>query len=96
MRIRGAEDATVDVRSGPFHGRTILRARAAGGGERDRPAGTFEHTNRASDLPRRESECCCRNRSGLASAERASGVERIRHRHTDEITTCVSDVRMCL
>jgi hypothetical protein len=24
--------------------------------------------------------------------ERASGVERIRHRHTDEITTCVSDV----
>jgi hypothetical protein len=25
--------------------------------------------------------------------ERASGVERIRHRHTDEITTCVSDVR---
>jgi hypothetical protein len=25
--------------------------------------------------------------------ERASGVERIRHRHTNEITTCVSDVR---
>jgi hypothetical protein len=25
--------------------------------------------------------------------ERASGVERIRHRHTDEITTCVSDVK---
>jgi hypothetical protein len=25
--------------------------------------------------------------------ERASGVERIRHRHRDEITTCVSDVR---
>jgi hypothetical protein len=25
--------------------------------------------------------------------ERVSGVERIRHRHTDEITTCVSDVR---
>jgi hypothetical protein len=25
--------------------------------------------------------------------ERASGVERIRHIHTDEITTCVSDVR---
>jgi hypothetical protein len=24
---------------------------------------------------------------------RASGVERIRHRHTNEITTCVSDVR---
>jgi hypothetical protein len=25
--------------------------------------------------------------------EGLSGVERIRHRHTDEITTCVSDVR---
>jgi hypothetical protein len=25
--------------------------------------------------------------------ERASGVERIRHRHTDEITTCISNVR---
>jgi hypothetical protein len=25
--------------------------------------------------------------------ERASGVERIRHRHADEITTCISDVR---
>jgi hypothetical protein len=25
--------------------------------------------------------------------ERASGVERIRHKHTDEITTCVSNVR---
>jgi hypothetical protein len=25
--------------------------------------------------------------------ERTSGVERIRHRHTDKITTCVSDVR---
>jgi hypothetical protein len=25
--------------------------------------------------------------------ERESGVERIRHRHRDEITTCVSDVR---
>jgi hypothetical protein len=45
----------------------ILRARTAGGGERDMPAGTSEHTDRASDLLRREreSECCCRNRSGL-------------------------------
>jgi hypothetical protein len=25
--------------------------------------------------------------------EKASGVKRIRHRHTNEITTCVSDVR---
>jgi hypothetical protein len=44
----------VDVRSGPFHRRAILRARAAGGGERDKPAGTSEHTDRASDLLRRE------------------------------------------
>jgi hypothetical protein len=87
------ENATVDVRSSPFHCCAILRARAAGGGERDRPTGTFEHTNRASDLPRRESECCCRNRTGLASVESASDVERIRHRHTDAITTCFSDVR---
>jgi putative aminopeptidase FrvX len=60
-------------------------------------AGTSEHTDRASDFLRREreSECCCRNRSGLASVEREreSGVERIIHIHTDEITTCVSDVR---
>jgi hypothetical protein len=48
------EDGAVDVRSGPFHRRAILRARAAGGGERDRPAGTSEHTDRASDLLRRE------------------------------------------
>jgi hypothetical protein len=32
----------------------ILRARAAGDGERDRPAGTSEHTDRASDLLRRQ------------------------------------------
>jgi hypothetical protein len=48
------EDAAVDVCSGPFRCRTILRERAAGGGERDRPAGTSEHTDRASDLLRRE------------------------------------------
>jgi hypothetical protein len=53
-RIDGAEDSAVDVRSGPFHCRAILRARAAGGGERDRPVGTSEHTDRASDLLRRE------------------------------------------
>jgi hypothetical protein len=35
---------------------TILRARAVGGGERDRPTGTSEHTDRASDLLRREKE----------------------------------------
>jgi hypothetical protein len=60
----------VDVRSGPFRRRAIIKARAAGGGERDRPVGTSEHTDRASDVLRgRESECCCRNRSGIASAE---------------------------
>jgi hypothetical protein len=55
-RIGGAEDDAVDVRSGPFRRRAILRARAAGGGERDKPAGTSEHTDRASDLLRRERE----------------------------------------
>jgi hypothetical protein len=34
----------------------ILRARVAGSGERDRPAGTSEHTDRASDLLKRERE----------------------------------------
>jgi hypothetical protein len=53
-RIGGAEDGAVDVRSGPFRRRAILRARAAGGSERDRPAGRSEHTDRASDLLRRE------------------------------------------
>jgi hypothetical protein len=43
--------------------------RAAGGSDRDRPAGTFEHTDRASDLLRRESEYCCRNMSGLLRRE---------------------------
>jgi hypothetical protein len=48
------EDGAVDILSGPFCRRTILRARAAGDGEWDRPAGTSEHTDRASDLLRRE------------------------------------------
>jgi hypothetical protein len=55
-RIAGTEDGAVDVRSGPFRRRAILRARAAGGGERDRTAGISEHTDRASDLLRRERE----------------------------------------
>jgi hypothetical protein len=55
-RIGGAEDGAVDVRSGPFRRRAILRERAASGGERDRPAGTSEHTDRASDLLKRETE----------------------------------------
>jgi hypothetical protein len=52
--IGGAADSAVDVRSGPFRRRAILRARAAGGGERDRQVGTSEHTDRASDLLRIE------------------------------------------
>jgi hypothetical protein len=98
-RIGGMEDGVVDVRSGPFRRLTILRARAAGGGERDKPVGTPKHTDRASGLLRREGE---RERERVLLSElewpsfygeRASGVERIRHRHTNEITTCVSDVR---
>jgi hypothetical protein len=46
----------VDVRSSLFRRCAILRARVAGGGERDRPAGTSEHTDRASDLLGRERE----------------------------------------
>jgi hypothetical protein len=100
-RIRGADDAAVDVRSSPFRCCAILRARVAGGDERDRSAGTSEHTDRASDLLRRERERERERERVLLSeqewpsfcGERASGVERIRHRHTDEITTCVSDVR---
>jgi hypothetical protein len=92
----------VDVPSGPFRRRAILRARATGDGERDRPAGTSEHTDRASDLLRRERErerecvCVCvlsEQEWPSFCGERTSGVERIRHRGKDEITTCVSDVR---
>jgi hypothetical protein len=43
----------------------ILRVHAAGGGERGRPVGTSEQRDRASDLLRKESKCCCRNGSGL-------------------------------
>jgi hypothetical protein len=46
----------VDVRSGPFLHRAILRARVAGGGEQDRPTGTSEHTDRVSDILMRERE----------------------------------------
>jgi hypothetical protein len=72
------EDAAVDICSGPFRRRAFLRARVAGGGERDRPVGTSEHTDRASDLLRRErdSKCCCRNRGGLASTERERVVSK--------------------
>jgi hypothetical protein len=44
-RIGGTEDGAVDVRFGPFHRCAILRARTASGGERDRPAGTSDHTD---------------------------------------------------
>jgi hypothetical protein len=71
----------------------ILRARVAGGGEQDRPTGTYEHTDRVSDLLRRERErVSVVVGTGVAfCGERASGVGRRRHRRT--ITTCVSDVR---
>jgi hypothetical protein len=49
-----AEDGAVDVHSGPFRRCAILRAHAAGGGKRDKPAGTSECTDQASDLLRRE------------------------------------------
>jgi hypothetical protein len=49
--------------------KAILRACATGGGKLDRPAGTSEHTDRASDLLRRESEFCCQNRSGFLRKE---------------------------
>jgi hypothetical protein len=89
------EDGAVDVRSGPFHCRAILRLRATGGGERDRPTWTCEHTDQASDLLRGERERVLLLKQEWPSfcGERASGVKRIRHRHTDEITTHVSDVR---
>jgi hypothetical protein len=66
---------------------------AAGGGERDRPVGTSEHTDRANDLLRRERErvCVVVETGGACCGERASGVKRRRHRRA--ITTCVSDVR---
>jgi hypothetical protein len=71
----------------------VLRARAAGGDERDRPAGTSEHIDRASDLLRRERESASVvvGTGVTFCGERASGVGRKRHRR--EITTCVSDVR---
>jgi hypothetical protein len=58
----------------------ILRARAAGGGERDRPAGTSEHTDRASDLRRRERVSVVVGTRVAFCGERASGVGRRRHR----------------
>jgi hypothetical protein len=61
----------------------ILRVRVAGGGERDRPTGTSKHTDRASDLVRRERErerererASVVVRTGVAfCGERASGVQ---------------------
>jgi hypothetical protein len=61
--------------------------RAAGGGERDRPAGTSEHTDRASDLLRRERErASVVVRTGVAfCGERASCVKRIRHKRDNNM-----------
>jgi hypothetical protein len=81
-RIRGAEDSAVDVRSGPFRRRAILRSRASGSGERDRPTGTSEHTDRARDLLRRERVLLSKHEWPSFCEERERGVKRIRHRHT--------------
>jgi hypothetical protein len=70
---------------------TILRARATGSGERDRPVGTSEHANRVSDLLRRERVSVVVGIGVAFGGERASGVRR--RRHWRAITTCVSDVR---
>jgi hypothetical protein len=69
----------------------ILRARAAGGGEWNGPVGTSEHTNRASDLLRRERASVVVVTGVAFYGERASGVGKRRHRRA--ITMCVSDVR---
>jgi hypothetical protein len=69
----------------------ILRVRAAGGGEWGRPMGSSEHTNRASDLLRRERASVVVGTGVALCGERESGVRRRRHRRA--ITTCVSDVR---
>jgi hypothetical protein len=59
-------------------------------GEWGRPTGTFEERDQASDLLRRESECCCRNWSGLLRRKSEwSQKEKI---ETHAITTLVSDV----
>jgi hypothetical protein len=54
----------------------ILRVRAAGGGERDRPAGTSKHTDRASDLVMREREQVLLSEQEWPSAERERVVYR--------------------
>jgi hypothetical protein len=69
----------------------ILKGRAAGNGEWDRPAGTSKHTDRVSDLLRIERGSVVVG-TGVAFCEkRASGVGRISQRRA--ITKCVSNVR---
>jgi hypothetical protein len=57
----------------------ILKVRVAGSGERDRPAGTSEHTDQASDLLRRERASFVVRTIVAFCGERACGVGRIRH-----------------
>jgi hypothetical protein len=75
----------------------ILRARVASGGERDMSAGTSEHTDRASDLLRRERERERERERVLLSEQECPSAERERvvseRRHRRAITMCVSDVR---
>jgi hypothetical protein len=59
-------------------------------GEWGRPAGTFEERDQTSDLLMRESECCCRNRSGLL--RRKSEWSQKQKIKTRAITTLVSNV----
>jgi hypothetical protein len=63
----------------------ILRARSASGGKRDRPAGTSEHTDQASDLLRRERASVVVGTGVAFCGERASGVGRRRHRRDNNM-----------
>jgi hypothetical protein len=63
----------------------ILRARAAGGDEQDRPAGTSERTDRASDLLMRERASVVVGTGVTFCGERASGVGRRRHRRDNNM-----------
>jgi hypothetical protein len=63
----------------------ILRARATGDGEWDRPAGTSEHTDRANDLLSRERTSVFVGIGVAFCGERASGVGRRRHRRDNNM-----------
>jgi hypothetical protein len=62
----------------------ILKPCAAGSGERDRPAGTFEHTDRASDLRRERASVIVGTRVAFCG-ERANGFGRRKHRRDNNM-----------